>query len=294
MKRIFKFALCAAAIMCTVSLSAQQLLVGGSGWAKVAIIDKQSKDVLWEYPLEKGWECNNAVALKGGNILFSYKKGARVVTPSKETVWDIKAPDGCEMQSVKLLANGNSLIAWCGHPLTIMEVNSKTGEIISKTEYDTGVEKAHGQMRQINKMKDGNYIVPIVSQKFIHIVSPEGKLIKKIEIPGNPFATELIKGTTYLVAGGDAHNFFEVDMATGEVSNLVDENGIKNAPLFFAGGIEVNKKSIYLCSWQGHSKGKTGPKVMELDSDMNILWSIVPEDEGIGRISSVCSIKYKK
>ncbi len=294
MKKIIKLALCGAALMCSISLSAQQLLVGGSGWAKVAIIDKQSKEVLWEYPLEKGWECNNAVALKGGNILFSYKKGARAVTPNKDIVWDIKAPEGCEMQSVKLLDNGNSLIAWCGHPLTIMEVDSKTGEIITKTEYDTQVQNPHGQMRQINKMKNGNYIVPIVSQQFIHIVSPEGKLIKKIDIPGKPFATELIKGTKYLVAGGDSHNFFEVDMETGEVTNIVDENGIKDAPLFFAGGIEVNKKSIYLSSWQGHSKGKTGPKVMELDSDMNILWSILPEDEGIGRISSVCSIKYKK
>ncbi len=295
MKQIFKLSLCAAAIMCSLSLSAQQLLLGGSGWNKVAIVDKQSKEVLWEYPLEKGWECNNAVALKGGNVLFSYKKGARAVTPSKEVIWDIKAPEGCEMQSAKLLPNGNSLIAWCGHPLTIMEVNSKTGEIISKTEYDSGVQNAHGQMRQINKMKDGNYIVPIVSQQFIHIITPEGKLVKKIEVPGKPFATELIKGTKYLVAGGDSHNFFEVDMATGEVSNLVGDDGIKGgAPLFFAGGIEYNKKSFYLSSWQGHSKGKTGPKVFELDSDMNVLWSIMPEDEGIGRISSICSIKYKK
>ncbi len=294
MKNLFKTALTVACLMCCVSLSAQQLLIGGSGWAKIAIIEKETREVLWEHPLEKGWECNNAVALKGGNILFSYKKGAKVITTDHKDVWDIKAPEGCEMQSVKLLSNGNCLIAWCGHPLTIMEVKASTGEILSKTEYDIGVQNAHGQMRQINKMDDGNYIVPIVSQTEIHIITPEGKLVRKINIEGKPFATEQIKGSRYLVAGGDSHLLCEVDMATGEMLKVIKEEDIKGSPLFFAGGIEWNKKSFYLCSWQGHSKGKTGPKVLELDADLNVIWKVETEDEGIGRVSSVCSIKYKK
>ncbi|MFI3283305.1 MAG: hypothetical protein SNG10_07370 [Rikenellaceae bacterium] len=294
MKRILKISLVAAALMFSFSLSAQQLLVGGSGWNKIAIIEKETKEVLWQHPLEKGWECNNAVALKGGNILYSYKKGAQVITADHEVVWDIKAPEGCEMQSAKLLSNGNSLIAWCGHPLTIMEVDSKSGEILKKVEYETEIQNPHAQMRQINKMDNGNYIVPLVSQKFVHIVSPEGKLVKKIEIPVTPFATDQIKGSVYLVAGGDTHGFCEVDFESGEVLRTVNDGDIKDTPMFFIGGVESNKKSFYVCSWQGHSKGKTGPKVLELDSDLNMLWYIDPSDEGIGRISSVCSIKYKK
>ncbi|MFR9603239.1 MAG: hypothetical protein SNG02_05135 [Rikenellaceae bacterium] len=294
MKHLFKLTLTMAFLTSCLSLSAEQLLIAGSGWAKVAIIEKESREVLWEYPLEKGWECNNAVALKNGDVLFSYKKGAKVVTTDNQEVWDIKAPEGCEMQSAKLLKNGNCLIAWCGHPLTIMEVKASTGEILSKTEYDSGVQNAHGQMRQINKMDDGNYIVPIVSQTEIHIVSPEGKLVRKIDVEGKPFATEQIKGSRYLAAGGDSHVLCEVDLATGEIYRVIKDEDIKDSPLFFAGGIECNKKSFYLCSWQGHSKGKTGPKVLELDADLNVIWKIETEDEGIGRVSSVCSIKYKK
>ena len=33
--------------------SPQHLLVGGSGWNKIAIINKDTKEIVWEYPLEK-------------------------------------------------------------------------------------------------------------------------------------------------------------------------------------------------------------------------------------------------
>lgn len=38
------------------SKSPQHLLLGGSGWNKIAIINKETKEIVWEYPLEKGWE----------------------------------------------------------------------------------------------------------------------------------------------------------------------------------------------------------------------------------------------
>ena len=46
--------------------SPQHLLVGGSGWNKIAIINKDTKEIVWEYPLEKGWECNSVAATKAG------------------------------------------------------------------------------------------------------------------------------------------------------------------------------------------------------------------------------------
>ncbi len=294
MKKLFRVTLTAALLMCCLFPSqAQHLLLGGSGWRKIAIIEKQTRKVVWEHPLEKGWECNNAVALPDGNILFSYKKGAKVITLEHKDVWDMPTPAGTEMQSVKLLPNGNCLLAWGGSPLTIMEVKAATGEIISKTEYDTNIKNPHAQMRQINKMDDGNYIVPLVSQNVIHIISPKGELIRKVDVAGNPFATEQIKGSRYWVAGGDKHNLLEIDLASGKTLREIKDGDIKNTPLFFIAGIERSKKSVYVCSWQGHAKGKTGPKVLELDKKMRPIWSIDPSDAGIGRVSSVCLIDFK-
>ena len=278
---------------CLFPSQAQHLLLGGSGWRKIAIVEKQTRKVVWEHPLEKGWECNNAVARPDGNILFSYKKGAKVITRDHKDVWDIPAPEGTEMQSVRVLKDGNCLLAWGGSPLTIMEVDAKTGKITSKTEFDTGIKNPHAQMRQVSKMDDGNYIVPIVSQGIINIVSPKGELVRKVTVAGNPFAVAQIKGSKYWVAGGDKHNLMEVDLATGKTIREIKDGDIKDVPFFFIAGIEHNKKSTYVCSWQGHAKGKTGPKVLELDKKGRLVWSIEPTDAGIGRVASVCSIDYK-
>ncbi len=281
--------------MSSASAFSQQLLVGGSGWGKIAVIDKESKEILWDYSLMRGWECNNVAALKNGNVLLTYKKGAKVITmDTKKDVWNITAPAGTEMQSAKLLPNGNCLLGISGTPFTILEVDYKTGEVLKRVEYDLDIKNPHAQVRQINKMKNGNYIIPIVSQPFIHIVSPEGELVKKIDVNGTPFSTDRIKGSTYWVAGGDGHQLSKVNLKTGETLRLIEDKDIEGAPIYYVAGIENNKKSFYLCSWQGHSKGKTGPKILELDDDLNILWSVENENPAIGRISAVCSIKYKK
>ncbi len=295
MNNLKKIILAAICLCSCNTLFSQQLLVGGSGWGKIAVIDKESKDILWEYPLMKGWECNNVVALKNGNVLFSYKKGAKVITMSdKKDVWNITAPEGTEMQSAKLLPNGNCLLAISGTPLVILEVDAETGEVLERVEYDTKIANPHAQVRQINKMKNGNYIIPLVSQPYVDIVSPEGQLVKKIDVAGTPFSTDNIKGDLYWVAGGDGHQLSEVNFKTGETIRVIEDEDIPGAPIYYVAGIESNKKSFYLCSWQGHSKGKTGPKILELDNDLNILWSVEDENSEIGRISAVCSIKYKK
>ena len=82
--------------------SPQHLLVGGSGWNKIAIINKDTKEIVWEYPLEKGWECNSVAATKAGEILFSYSKGAKMITRDGRELWNIAAPAGCEMQTARI------------------------------------------------------------------------------------------------------------------------------------------------------------------------------------------------
>ena len=46
----------------------EKLLLGGSGWNKIVIIDKESKQIEWEHPLQEGWECNSVAATPDGNI----------------------------------------------------------------------------------------------------------------------------------------------------------------------------------------------------------------------------------
>ena len=160
--KIYTFILSACLLLvCSACHEASHhLLLGGSGWDKIAIVNKNTKEIEWEHPLEKGWECNSVAVTPDRNILFSYSKGAKLITRDHEEVWNISAPEGCEMQTARVLSNGNYLLAWCGNPATIMEVNAK-GEILSKTDFDTRIEQPHAQFRQVNKNKRGNYLVPL-------------------------------------------------------------------------------------------------------------------------------------
>ena len=285
------------ALLFTFTVSGQskteKLLLGGSGWNKIVIIDKVTKTIEWEHPLEKGWECNSVAATKDGNILFSYARGAKVVDRNHKELWNIAAPNGCEMQTARILPNGNCLLAWAGHPAVIMEVSPK-GEVLSRTEYETGVARSHSQFRQVNKSACGNYLIPIISASEVREVSPDGKLIKTTKLEGNPFTTLQSKGKNYWVACGDAHILLEVNLENGKVIRRYAENDIEGTHLYFVAGLfPASKGGIYVCNWQGHSrnaKEANDPQLFEMDKKGKIVWSL-NDNQTFGMISTVSIIK---
>lgn len=268
------------------------LLLGGSGWDKLVIIDKENKSIVWEYPVEEGWECNSVAATPEGNILFSYGKGAKLITRDKQEVWNINAPEGCEMQTARVLPNGNYLLAWCGYPATILEVG-KEGKIITRTDFDTRIQNPHSQFRQVNKNKKGNYLVPLFETSEVREISRDGGLVKKVKVEGTPFCIEPLKNGNYLVACGDAHSYMEVNMETGEVVRRVGAEDIEGATLFFVAHVRPTATNgLYICNWQGHSRdaaSANSPQLMELDASGKILWSI-NDNTSFGMISSVSPI----
>ena len=56
-----------------------KLLVAGSGNPNILLLDKQTGKVEWQHALEKGEECNAVALTKKGEILYSYKRGAKLV-----------------------------------------------------------------------------------------------------------------------------------------------------------------------------------------------------------------------
>lgn len=271
----------------------EKLLLGGSGWNKIVIIDKATGKIEWEHPLEKGWECNSVAATPDGNILFSYARGAKVVNREHKELWNIAAPAGCEMQTARILPGGNCLLAWAGHPAVVMEVSSD-GKILSRTEYDTGVKRPHSQFRQVNKNTRGNYLVPIISTSEVHEISPEGKLVKITKVEGNPFTVLSSKGKNYWVACGDAHILLEANLENGKVIRRYAERDIEGTNLYFVAGLFPSAKGgIYVCNWQGHSrnaKETNSPQLFEIDKKGKMVWSL-NDHEAFGMISAVSTIR---
>lgn len=294
MKKIFAL-LCSALFLFSATScqkKAQKLLLGGSGWDKIVIINKNTKEIEWEHPLEKGWECNSVAATPDGNILFSYARGAKVITREHQEVWNIPAPDTCEMQTARVLPNGNYLLAWVGHPAVIMEVSPK-GDILSRTEYETGIEQPHAQFRQVNKNERGNYLIPLFATSDVREVSQEGKLLKATKLEGTPFSTYALSNGNYWVACGDGHSLLEVNLDNGEVARRYGEHDIKGARLFFVAQLlPAYGEGLYICNWQGHDKNAkdaNSPQLLEIDGNGRVVWSL-NDNEKFGMISAISPI----
>ncbi|MDD4516558.1 hypothetical protein [Massilibacteroides sp.] len=280
-------------ILTSCSSSSEKLLLAGSGWNKLVIIDKESKQIEWEYPLNAGWECNSVDMDKAGNILFSYSKGAQLITKDKKVLWDIPAPENCELQTAKVLPDGNYLLAWCGNPASIMEVDSK-GTISSQIFFDTKIDVPHAQFRQVNKNNKGNYLIPLFQSSDLWEISPSANVVKQIPLEGTPFCTALLPNGNYLVACGDAHSYVELDIEGGDVVKEVQANDIEGISLRFVAQLLPTKQGgLFLCNWQGHGTDPDfpdNPQLVELDNQGNIVWSL-NDNATFGMISTVCVVK---
>lgn len=275
------------------SQKAERLLLAGSGWNKIVIIDKESKAIEWEYPLERGWECNSVAATKSGDILLSYRRGARLIDQEKNTIWDWKAEEGCEIQTAKVLPDGKIMLGQCGVPATVFILNAD-GTLYNKTSVDIPLERPHSQFRQINRNKEGNYMIPVMGLRAVWEVSPEGKMLKSVEVPGNPFAVAQLPNKNWMVACGDASRYVELDFASGEIVRQVEKNSLEDITLFFVAEILPTRQGgMYICNWQGHDRTAVdshSPQVFELDSSGKMVWSL-NDNESFGMISAICPIR---
>lgn len=272
--------------------SPRHLLLGGSGWNKIVIVDKDTKEIVWEHPLKEGWECNSVAATQTGEILFSYSKGAKMITRDGQELWNIAAPAGCEMQTARILPDGNALIAWCGHPSTILEVNMK-GEILSKTEFETGIEHPHSQFRQVNKNEKGNYLVPLFATSEVREIAPDGKLLNSVTLSGTPFSTASLDNGDYLVSCGDAHCFVQLDFNSGKIVRQVNANGIEGVQLFFVAQLyPLPNGGLYICNWQGHDRKAAQdkhPQLIETNAEGKVVWQL-NDPIRFGMVSTICPI----
>ena len=72
MNRVFTYLCSALMLLALVSCGqkSEKLLLAGSGWNKIVIIDKETTQIEWEHPLEKGWE------YRAVDLSFAIKKAS--------------------------------------------------------------------------------------------------------------------------------------------------------------------------------------------------------------------------
>jgi hypothetical protein len=275
---------------CTVS---EKLLIGGCGWDKVAIVDKKSNAIEWIHQLQKGDDCNDVEITKAGNVLYAYKGGARLITRNQDVIWDFKVEKGQELYTATELPSGEYLLAVCAIPSRIITLNSK-GEKIKEQNFDSGITNVHGQFRQILPTRENTYLIPLMGKGEVIELTQTGEVIRRVTVGGNPFSVKLLPDGNWLVACGDAHKLVVVDSEKQAVKQTIAAEDVSNVALLFVA--EMNNYpngNVLISNWNGHSKDKNQPKLIELDSKNQVVWTLAPNDE-IKNISAVYSFRKKK
>jgi hypothetical protein len=251
-----------------------------NGLGKVLIVSEQG-DITWEIAAPG---CQDCWRLPNGNILFTHVHGVQEVTPEKQVVWEYKAPDGTEVHNCQPLADGNVMVAECGTK-RIIEVD-RQGTIVKSIPFETTTPTVHLHIRIARKLENGHYLLALVGEHVVRELDAEGKVVRSIATPGDPFiALRLPDGNT-LIGCGDGHKLIEVD-PTDKIVWQVDENELPGIPLRFVAGVQrLPNGDTVVCNWGGHGHVGEQPLIFEITRDKQVVWK-VDDYQKLRTISSV-------
>lgn len=241
----------------------------------------------WKHAIGKGEDCNDVELTKEKNILYAYTSGARLITPLQQVVWDyrVKAKEE-ELFTATQLPSGGYLLAICGHPARIVELD-RNGDVLKEIHFETGIERVHNQFRQIEKTKHGTYLIPLFATGRLIEIDEKGKILNQIQIGGTLFSIKQLKNKKLLVACGDGHKWVEVDSRSWHISRTISSDDVLGVSLLFVAELfRLRNGRTLVCNWNGHSKDKLQPKLIEVDRKNKVKWQLI--DHGtIKNISAV-------
>lgn len=264
----------------------EKFLIVGCGWNKVAIIDRATETLEWEHLLKKGEDCNDVELTRQNDVLYAYTGGARLVTLGQEVVWDYMVKPGEELFTATQISKGRFLLGICGHPARIIELNG-SGKVLKELTFETGIPAVHNQFRQLFKTGQDTYVVPLFGLGEVVEIDRDGKFLKRIKTGGNPFCVKLLPDGHWLVGCGDAHKWVEIDPELEKITHTVHSDDLAGYSLLYVAEVHrYPNGNTLLANWNGHSKDKTQPKMIEQDAGNRVVWYL-KRDVGIKNISAI-------
>lgn len=256
-----------------------KMLIAGSFWDTIAVVNKTAGNTIeWKYGLPAGSECNSVEILPGsGDVLLSYKKGARVIKRDSvgTVVWDFTdVADTAELQTATRLPDGGYLLAVCGTPMRIIELDSTGLNVRKEVKYDLGITPAHAQFRRVAKAANGNYLVPIITTGKVLEIKDDSTLVMEYNVGGNPFSVQELADGSLLVALGDGHSAIEIERTGGNLVKKIDT--VPGVALHFVAQTQrLANGNTLISNWQGHlpAEEQTAVQLIEIDPAGTVVWS---------------------
>ena len=252
-----------------------RMLVGGPGTYRIALIDLQGQ---LEWLLRVTDDCNDACITHDGNILYTYTRGAKMITRQGEPVWQYRssdAPLGGEIHSAQPLPNGNVVVAKSCVPPRILEID-RQGKIVADIVVHTTITNPHATFRHVRKTPEGTYLYGLMSEKNseskkLYEVDGTGKLIRTFPVSVHAFVGIRLPNGNTLVSGGNGHEIIEFDKEANEVWKI-SENDLPNRSLRCVSGLQrlPNGNTVFV---NGQPGGRgASPQITEVTRDKTIVW----------------------
>ncbi len=228
---------------------------------KVLVLNAQ-KEIIREIEANNTYD---ACKLKGGNILFAYHRGVKIITPSDEIVFNYQSES--EIFACQPIERNRILIGECSAG-RLIEVNRK-GEILKEIplRFEIG---GHKCMRNARKLKNGNYLVSHYGDKTVREYDRNGVVIREFVRPNNVYAAQRLKNGNTVISDKLSLSVYD------QYGTLIWEFNTKDYPELgvnhLAGFRYLPNDEIVVCNWLGHKPFKKGVPVFKINFDKKIIW----------------------
>jgi hypothetical protein len=262
--------------------------------------------VVWRYgfPIRDSndviQELGDASMLKNGNIVFTGKTFAAIITPEKKIIWRYTAPKGSEIHTAQPIGNDRILIMQNGNPVKpkLMIFNTATNVVEKELEIPTAnPDNPHGQFRHIRMTKAGTFLIPNMSGKVIEY-DASGKEIWSVTMPGAWAAVRLKNGNTLI--SGDGKGFAREVNPQGEIVWEFTQKDVPSIRIFNIQELtRLDNGNTIICNWCAGMKNtddwRKTVQVLEVTKDKKLVWALRSwdGDNDLGPASSIHLLDQK-
>jgi hypothetical protein len=170
-------------------------------------------------------ELGDCALLANGNMLFSSRRGASIVTPDKKVVWHCDTPAGTELHSIQPIGLDHVLAVENGDPIRMLVINTKTDEVEKEVDVKAGNPKeVHPQLRRARMTSAGTFLVAHMDDSRVTEYNDKGEVVWNYATPSPWAAVRLANGNTLIT--GNARGYIREVNPKGEVVWSIDRKDL--------------------------------------------------------------------
>jgi len=173
-------------------------------------------------------ELGDCTLLSNGNVVFSSRRGASIVTPDKKIVWHMDARPGTELHSIQAIGLDHVLVTENGDPIRMLVINTRTSAVEKEVDVKAGdPAQPHPQLRRARMTAAGTFLVAHMDDNRVTEYNGEGAVVWNYVFPSPWAAVRLANGNT-LITGNARGGIVEVNKK-GEVVWRLDRKDLADA-----------------------------------------------------------------